>query len=338
MARDHAKQAACNNLHEDSKVPQGQTAWESEAANDDQGKPGEVPWRYKMGQLQREITVPQDFHAKLHESLLKNIMRSQPVLRGMPVYDATFDAVQSGRNLFIQTALSVRSLQYLLPVIQSILDFGIWRRRRKVKPDAQLPPRPSALLVLCPTLGGAQDVQMMGTKLTNRHEAGVDMAVLSVPSAKQINMLRIRGFNILMSTPEFILQWLALPHARSPLIEALQDVQTLVVDGQASSLRQGDFLEVLKEVMRDLPLNMKAQRVVISDKHDPQLDERLTSLVLPGGHELLQEPRLEEILEMQRVQKKKREDREKSQRAGERLKSRRSRNTKRGVGKANERF
>ncbi|KAL2283156.1 hypothetical protein FJTKL_10054 [Diaporthe vaccinii] len=332
VARGDENNAAPDNAYGDSKVPQGQTAWESEPANDGQGTLEQVPWRDRMGHFQREITVPQDFHAKLHASLLKSIMQSKPVLRGMPVYDATFDAVRSGRNLFIQTALPVRSLQYLLPVIQGIHDCGVLRRRREVKPDAQLPPRPSSLLVVCPTLGGAQDVQMMGTKL-QRRDVVVDMMALSVPAAKQINPLRTLGFNILMSTPEFILQWLALPHAKIPLIDALQDVQTLVVDGQASSLRRGDFLEVLKEVMSDLPLNKKTQRVIVSDKHDPQLDERLAGLVLDGGYEVLQEPRLEEIMDMQRAQEKKRQEMEKSQRT-----NRRPRNQKRGVGRAKERF
>lgn len=289
-----------------------------------------------MGVFQREITVPQDFHAKLHASLLKNIMRSGPVLRGMPVYDRTFDAVRSGKNLFMQTALVVRSLQYLLPVIQGIHDFGVLRRRREVRPDAQLPPCPSSLLVLCPTLGGVQDVQMMGTKLQAR-DAVVDMMVLSAPTTKQINPLRTRGFNILMSTPETILQWLALPHAKIPLTEALQDVQTVVVDGEASSLRRGDFLELLKEVMNDLPLNMKTQRVIISDEYDPQLDERLIGLVMHGGYELLQDPQLEEILDMQLAQEKKRREREKSQRAN-RWHGRGSSAKKRGVGRAKERF
>lgn len=286
-----------------------------------------------MGPFQREITVPQDFHAKLHATLLKNIMRSTPVLRGMPVYDSTFDAVRSGRNLFIQTALPTRSLQYLLPLIQSILDFGLFRRRREVKPDAQLPLRPTSLLVLCPTLGGAQDIQSMGTRLQSRTDV-VEIMILTVPSGKQINPLRDRGFNILISTPEIILQWLALPHANVPLTEALQDVQTLVVDGQASSLRRGDFLELLKEVMKDLPLHAKTQRVIISDEHDPKLDERLTSVVLHGGHELLQEPRVEEILEMAREQHKKRQQREQSLRTGRRGKADR----KPGYGRAKERF
>ncbi|KAG6358424.1 hypothetical protein INS49_014308 [Diaporthe citri] len=282
--------------------------------------------------------MPQDFHEHLHASLLKNIMRSGPVLRGMPVYDRTFDAVRSGRNLFMKSALPARSLQYLLPVIQTILDFGVWRRRRKVKADDQLPFRPSTLLVLCPTLGGAQHVLTMGTRLIGGHDAGVDMMVLSDPTAKQMNAFRIRGPNILMSTPECILQWLALPHAKIPLNEALQDVQTLVIDGLASSLRQEEFLELLKEVMKDLPLHKKTQRVIISDDHDPQLDERLTSLVLHGGNELVQEPRLEEIMEMKRAQDKKRQQREKSRRGAKRGKGRRSRPKKRGVGKANERF
>lgn len=332
MVRGDAKNAAPDNSYGDSKVPQGLPAWESEPANDGQGMLEQVPWRNRMGNFQREITVPQDFHAQLHASLLKSIMQSKPVLRGMPVYDATFDAVRSGRNLFIQTALPVRSLQYLLPVVQSIHDFGVLKRRREVKPDAQLPPRPSSLLVLCPTLGDAQDVQMMGTRLQGR-DFVVKMVALSDPTPKHIIPLRTLGFNILMSTPEFILKWLALPHARIPLIEALQDVQTLVVDGQASSLRRADFLEVLKEVMNDLPLDKKTQRLIVSNEHDPQLDERLAGLVLDGGYEIVQEPRLEEILDMQRAQEKKRQQMEKSQRA-----NRRPRNQKRGVGRAKERF
>lgn len=121
-----------------------------------------------------------------------------------------------------------------------------------------------------------------------------------------------------MSTPEVILQWLALPHAKSPLCEALQDLQTLVVDGKASSLRGGDFLQLLEAVMEDIPLQKKTQRVVISDEHDPQLDEQLTRLVLQDGYEVHQEPRLEQIQETHRAREK---DKKRDERARKRERS-----------------
>lgn len=268
-----------DNVNEYSHVPQGLAVRKVKTADNDQSKWTRVPWEGRMGDFVRKITVQQDFHAKLDATLFMNIMRREPLLRGMPVYDSTFDAVRSGRDLFIQTDRSARSLQYLLPLINRILELRPWkrRRRRKVKSDPQLSARPSSLLVLCPTLGHAQDVQMIATRLIKGHENGLDMMTLSGPAQKPSNALMTRGFNALMSTPEIILQWLALPHAKSPLCEALQDLQTLVVDGKASVLRGGDFLQLLEAVMGNIPLHEKIQRVVISDKHDPQLDEQLTS-------------------------------------------------------------
>lgn len=287
-----------------------------------------------MGRYRREITVEQDFHAKLYATLLKNIMRREPLLRGMPVYDSTFDAVRSGRNLFIQTERPVRSLQYLLPVVQGIFDFGPWKRKREVKPDAQLPLRPLSALVICPTLGDAHSVEMMGTRLVRDRHAVVEMTTLSVPNQAKTKALRTQGFNILIATPEAILQWLAVPHSKIPLHEALQDVQTLVVDGKASSLRSEDFCVLLKDVMEDLPLPEKTQRVIISDKYDPQLDGPLTRMVLSDDYEINQEPRLEEVQEMQLAREKRRRQDIRVAR-----KSRPKRGKKKaGLGRAKERF
>lgn len=287
-AREHPKEVALDNANEDLHVPQGQVVRNIKTADNDKGKSKRVPWEDRMGGFSREITVHQNFHAKLHPTVFKNIMRREPLLRGMPVYDTTFDAVRSGRNLFIQTERSVRSLQYLLPVMQSILESGPLKRRRP-----QLLPRPSSLLVLCPTVGHAQDIEMMAKRLIKGHKFGVGVMTLSVPAERYSNALRTKGFNVLMSTPEIILQWLALPHAKAPLCEALQDLQTLVVDGKASTLRGRDFLQLLKAVIENVPLHEKTQRVVISDKHDPQR----TRLVLQDGYEVHQEPRLEQIQE-----------------------------------------
>lgn len=305
-AREYPNEVALDNANEDSHVPQGQVVRKVKTADNDRSKSKRVPWEDRMGGFRQDITVHQNFHAKLHATVFKNIMRREPLLRGMPVYDKTFDAVRSGRDLFIQTERSVRSLQYLLPVMQSILESGPLRRSRP-----QLLPRPSSLLVLCPTGGHAQDVQGMATRLIKGHKFGVGVMTLSVPSQRHSKDLRTKGFNVLMSTPENILQWLALPHAKSPLCEALQDLQTLVVDGKASSIRGGDFLQLLKAVMEDIPLQKKTQRVIISDEHDPQLDEQLTRLVLQDNYELHQEPQLEQIQETHwaREKEKKRDER-----------------------------
>lgn len=298
-ARESPEEVELDNVNEDANVPQGLAVRKVKTADNDQSKSTRVPWEGRMGPFLRKITVQQDFHAKLDATLLKNIMRREPLLRGMPVYDSTFDAVRSGRDLSIQTDRSSRSLQYLLPVIQSILELRPWKRkrRRKVKSDPQLSARPSSLLVLCPTLGYAEDVQMIATKLIKGNKFELEMMTLSGPTQKHSNFLMTRGYNALMSTPEVILQWLALPHAKSPLCEALQDLQTLVVDGKASALRGGGFLQLLEAVMENIPLPEKTQRVVISDKLDPQLDEQLTRLVLQDGYEVHQEPQLEQIQE-----------------------------------------
>lgn len=287
-----------------------------------------------MGRFRREITVEQDFHSKLHATLLKNIMRREPLLRGMPVYDSTFDAVRSGRNLFLHTERPVRSLQYLLPVVQGIFDFGPWKRRREVKPDVQLPLRPLSVLVICPTLGYAQSVEMMGTRLVRDRHTIVEITTLSAPNQAKTKALMTKGFNILTATPEAILQWLAVPHNKIPLHEALQDVQTLVVDGKASSLRSEDFCVLLKDVMQDLPLREKTQRVIISDKYDPQLDGPLTRMVLNDDYEINQEPRLEEVQKMQLAREKRR--RQDVQVARKSWPTRKK--EKQGFGRAKERF
>lgn len=180
--REYPKEVASENANKDSHVPQSQAVRKVKTADNDQSKSTRVPWEDRMGDFLRKVTVKQDFHAKLDATFLKNIMRREPLLRGMPVYDSTFDAVRSGRDLFIQTDRSARTLQYLLPVIHSILELRPWQRRREVKSDAQLSPRPSPLLVLCPTLGHAQDVQMIATRLIKGHKFGLGMMTLSGPA------------------------------------------------------------------------------------------------------------------------------------------------------------
>lgn len=332
-------EAQLDDANEDSNVPRGQDAWDNEAADDDQGRLEGVPWRNGLSRFRQEITLPQDFHEKLNATLLKNIMRREPLLRGMPVYDSTFDAVRSGKNLFIETERSVRSLQYMLPTVQSILDFGLWKRRREVKPDAQLPLRPLSVLVICPNLGAAHDVEALAKRLVRGEKQWrsdrLEMMTLNVPTQRKSKTLRTEGFNVLISTPEFILQWLAMPDAKEYFHESLQDVQTLVVDGKASSLRNKDFLELLKDVMEDIPLHEKTQRVIISDKHDPQLDEHLTRLVLRDDYEINREPRLEEVQEMQRAREKRTRQDIRSKRAAAKGKRR---DGKLVCGRAKERF
>lgn len=335
-ARDDTKEAASDNAIEESIIHRRQSRPENEGANNDQDKTKGIPWASRMGPVLREKVAEQDFHLRLHAGLLKTITNVAPVLRGMPVYDSTFDAVRSGGNLFMTTEREVRSLQYLLPVIQSILEFGVWKRRREVKPGAQLPPRPTSLLVLCPTLGEAEVVQEMSARLVKHHSFGIDSKALTASSNRLIKALNNQGFTILTSTPEIILQWLALHHAKVLLNEALQDVQTLVIDGEARSLRHGDFLELLKAVMEDLPLPSTTQRVIISDEHDPQLDGRLAELVLGDDYKCHQEPQPEEIQELQRAQEKKMKERRKNHQSSK--KATHSQRRKLGVGKAKERF
>lgn len=267
---------------------------DDEVANNDQDKPKE---RRKESELDAEIRAPQDFHSQLHPTLLANIMQMRPLLRGMPVYDSTFDAVRSGRNLFIQAPCPSRTLQYLLPLAHSIIERGVCKRKHEPKSNDHKPARPSELLVICPTLDDAREVHATATRLLKSHGAGLDMVVLGSPMNSGLLKYKERGYNVLISTPEILLHWTSLGHAKALLVELLQDLKTLVVDGQASSLRHPVFHELLGGVMEDMALPGEAQRLVISDGYDPKL-RRLMEVVLPGDHELHHEPRLDEIQEL----------------------------------------
>lgn len=304
-----ANQTASNDRDGDSTIPQSSAVSENEFSHADpfselkqatyQGEKKKEHWMDGMGRLRREIMLEQDFHAKLHEDLLKKIMQHRAVQRGMPVYDTTYNAVRSRKNLFIKTPRPVRSLQYLLPAVESILDFGPLKRRRELEPGDKVAVRPSSLLVLCPTLGHAQGVQDMCTRLIHSYKIGFGVGSLSVPTQKLISVLGGRGFNIIVSTPEFITQWLGLHKAKEALNEALQDVQTLVVDGEASSLRDGEFRELMQGIMDDASLPADTQRIIVSDTFDPERDGSLAKMVLRDDYELHAESRLEEIQAMQ---------------------------------------
>lgn len=276
--------------------------------NDNQDEYKEPAWIHNRSQFYQEICARQNFHADLHPTVLRNIMVRDTLLLGMPVCDSTFNAVRSGRNLFIQTPGLVRSLQYLLPVAHSILDFGVFERRRMPEHGGQLPLRPLSLLVLCPTRAEAEDVQQLGTRLVRGHLGGMKMTTMYAPD-RQLSILRTRGVNVLTSTPEILLQWHALSHTKAFLHELLQDVETLVVDAKTSSLRHGDFIELIGAVMEDIPLRGETQRVIVSDDYDSQLDGPLTRRFLPGGYDVNHEPRLEDIEALRGVRQEKKRKR-----------------------------
>lgn len=248
-----------------------------------------------------DATAHQEFHNKLHQSLLKNITRNKLVLRSMPLFDSTFDAVASGRDFFVQSTRSVRSLAYLLPITHSILEFGVWKRRREVKPGSKLV-APSSLLILCPTLPDAQAIHIMGSRLLQDLNSGMEIMVLGTSAHYRVNSLKTKGSSVLISTPEVLLEWLGLAHVRPVLLEAVKDVQTLVIDGEARAMRRGHFLELLRDVLKDMPLGAEVQRVIISDGHDPERDAPLTKLVFRGEHDFHLEPRVEEMQEIREAQ------------------------------------
>lgn len=293
-----------DDTNEDTNTQKRQTTWKGRPAHGkDQRK--HVPKREPVNGLQEasywDATAHQEFHKKLHQSLLKNIMRNKLVLRSMPVFDSTFEAVASGRDLFVQSTRSVRSLAYLLPITHKILEFGVWKRRREVKPDSKLG-APSSLLILCPTLPDAQAIHIMGSRLLKDFISGMDIMVLGTSAHYRVNRLKTEGSSVLISTPEVLLEWLGLAHVRPVLLEAVKDVQTLVVDGEARAMRRGHFLELLRDVLKDMPLGAEAQRVIVSDEHDAERDAPLTKLVFRGEHDFHLEPRVEEMQEIREAQ------------------------------------
>lgn len=288
-------------------MPPNQTDWENEAVYDYQDESKEPAHIRTQSKFYQEIRARQYFHLHINLTLLENIMQREPVLRGMPVYDSTFNAVRSGKNLFIKAPGPVRSLQYLLPAANSILEFGPCKHRRAPEPGARLPLRPLSLLVLCPTLGEAEDVQKMGTMLVKGHRGGMKVVAMDPPK-RQLDAFSSGGANVLTTTPGILLQWLALSHTKAFLHDFLKDVQLLVVDGRAYALRNGDFLELLDAVMEDIPLPKETQRVIISDEYDSQLDGPLTRRFFPAGYESHYGPRLEEIQALRGARQEKKQE------------------------------
>lgn len=237
----------------------------------------------------------QDFHAQLDPALFREIMIDNRVRRGMPVFDSAFSAVKSGKNLFMQTSVSNRSLQYLLPIAQTFLETGVSR------PQA----RHTFMLVLCATAMEMNIVRDMGNLLFRRSGAAMRICIMEKFSPQQVKKIERQGCDALVCTPEALLQWSTLGHLSGFLRDMLQSLQILVVDGQARSLRDSNFLECLLAVTERLPViggESEVQRVVVSDDHDPQLDELLKKLVLPGDHELLHDQELERIQELRDTQ------------------------------------
>jgi hypothetical protein len=54
----------------------------------------------------------------------QNASTELPLLRGMPVFDATFNAIRSGTKLMFNLPVIERSVQYLLPLAHSIVEQG----------------------------------------------------------------------------------------------------------------------------------------------------------------------------------------------------------------------
>lgn len=245
------------------------------------------------GELDTKIREPQEFHHGLHPALLQNIMRKRPLLRGMPVYDSTFNAVRSGKNLFIEAPIQSRALQYLLPVVHSVFE-GIWSRGPPM-PDGRPPVTPLEVLIICPILDDVKAVEFMGTRLLRNSGSRLKMAVLGRPKHKGSVENMSQGYNILISTPENLLQWLALGQKKAILLEKLQDLKTIVIDGEARRLSRSDFLETLDGALEDIPRSREVQRVVISDKHNQKLAWHLLKVPQIGDYEFHREPRLEGI-------------------------------------------
>lgn len=247
----------------------------------------------------QKIREPQEFHYHLHPALLKNIMRKKPLLRAMPVYDSTFDAVLSGRNLFIKAPGQHRALQYLLPVAHSMLKHGVGR-----DPGTT---RTTEVLVICPTWNDAKAVEVMGTRLLQNLGSGLKMAVLTISMNMRAVKHISKGHDVLISTPEVLLQWLALGQKKKILLKTLQGFKTLVIDGEAYSLSRSGFLEMLDGALKDIPRSREVQRVVISDKHNQNLAWHLFRMAQIGDYEFHREPRLEEVAalrETRQVEKK----------------------------------
>lgn len=257
----------------------------------------------------QKIREPQEFHYHLHPALLKNIMRKKPLLRAMPVYDSTFDAVLSGRNLFIKAPGQYRALQYLLPVAHSMLKHGVGRHGRRPISGDQGTARTTEVLVICPTWDDAKAVEVMGTRLLQNLGSGLKMAVLTVSMNMRAVKHMSEGHDVLISTPEVLLRWLALGQNKKILLKILQGFKTLVIDGEAYSLSRSGFLEMLDGALKDIPRSREVQRVVISDKHNQNLAWHLFRMAQIDDYEFHLEPRLEELqaLRATRQVEKKRE-------------------------------
>lgn len=243
----------------------------------------------------QKIREPQEFHYHLHPALLKNIMRKKPLLRAMPVYDSTFDAVLSGRNLFIKAPGQYRALQYLLPVAHSMLKHRVGKHGRPSMPGGQGTARTTEVLVICPTWDDAKAVEVMGTRLLQNLGSGLKMAVLTISMNMRAVKHISKGHDVLISTPEVLLQWLALGQKKKILLKTLQGFKTLVIDGEAYSLSRSGFLEMLDGALKDIPRSREVQRVVISDKHNQTLAWHLFRMAQIGDYEFHREPRLEEV-------------------------------------------
>lgn len=248
------------------------------------------------------MRAPQKFHATIHPVMKENLMRMGAFTSHMPVYDSTFDAVLSGRNLFIQVPGGGRWLQYLLPLAHKILEHGVWRPGSVPQPEpdpkAALSKRPSEVLVICPTLDETPKAVFWGLSFLFHHADGLRILVLKTTvnwAQRKPWEHTIPRCNVLISTPEILLRCLAIRKARACLLKTLEDVKTVVVDGKGKFMRRPDFFKMLGGVMDDIPVQPGTQRIVITDEHDPDLNRGLERTFLHGDYEFHHDPRLDEI-------------------------------------------
>ncbi|POS70266.1 ATP-dependent RNA helicase mss116, mitochondrial precursor [Diaporthe helianthi] len=246
-----------------------------------------------------------EFHAQINDVLPENFKKVVPRVRGMPVYDSIFDAVLSGKNLFIQAPGQGRSLQYLVPLVHDILQQRAAappRRRRESKHKSEKNPSPESsckLLVICPRPEDATEVKDNGTRLVKKQEPEIMVWAQETPRKAG---LRIKeGCHILTSSPEILLQWLAIAPARASLLKTLEGVETLVVDGKGSTMWGVDFLETLAAVLKDIPLQRGTQRIVVSDKRDPDLHKHLERMVLSRDFDFHHDLRMDPIQTMREI-------------------------------------
>lgn len=274
-------------------------------------------------EIDARIREPQEFHAKIHPKSLERHIYMGNARSGMPVHDSTFDAVLSGRNLFLQVPGPGRWVQYLLPLGHKILERGIWRPRRVHEPEANPRPasawRPTEVLAICPLLDDAKDAEYLGQRLFD-HQAGAlnistlwrsMVAVLNAPGVTPPNKHLIHQWhrcNVLMAFPECLVQCLAIEPARARVLKRLRNVKTVVVDGRGKDMRRPDFFKMLGGIMDDLPLQQGTQRIVISYEHDPDLTRHLEGLFLSSDYEFHQYPYLEEIQARKKEARRKRQE------------------------------